>query len=227
MRKYRWLLFDADGTLFDYKKAEYGALEKTFTEFGIKFNEENLSHYKEINHLVWSEFEKGKIQPDELKIKRFELLALRLNLTLDSQKMSEKYLSNLSEFADLIEGAFETIEKLSDKYKLAIITNGLTSVQEKRFAKATIRPFFAEIFISEKMGVAKPSVEYFDMVFEKIGNPSKAETMIIGDNLNSDILGGNNYGVDTCWFNPENLEKPDSLKINYEIDKLEKLLEIL
>ncbi len=227
MKKYKWLLFDADGTLFDYNKAEYGALKKTFARFDIEFNQENIAKYKEANSSVWREFEKGNISPDNLKIKRFEILSLKLNLSFDFTEMSKKYLENLSGFTDLIDGASEVIEKLSKRYKLAIVTNGLTCVQEKRFAESSIGKYFEDYFISEKMGIAKPSGKYFDIVFNAIGNPAKPEVLIIGDNLNSDILGGVNYGVDTCWFNPDKSENARNLKINYEITNLKELLGIL
>ena len=84
---------------------------------------------------------------------------------------------------------------------------------------------FEQVFISEEMGASKPSAAYFDLAFAGIGQPDKKDVLIIGDSLTSDMKGGLDYGIDTCWFNPHN--KHSDLPVTYQIKRLDELLNIL
>ena len=120
--KYKFLLFDLDGTLFDYNKAELNALEKAFNQFGFNFTLTYLDIYREINRNIWMDYEKGKITQVKLKIKRFEILAESLNLKFNPADFSETYLQNLSEGTDLINHTKEIIEALTVNHKLYLIS---------------------------------------------------------------------------------------------------------
>ena len=225
--KYKWLLFDADGTLFDYNRAETEALEKTFKQIGQRFELRYAQVYKQINAQIWLEFEAGKISQGRLRIKRFELLLEAIELESSPEIFSQRYLKNLSDNADLIEGAEEVVRRLSDKVDLMVITNGLTDVQRSRFAKSPISDYFADIVISEEVGAAKPDKKIFDEAFRRMNFPRKAEVLIVGDSLTSDIQGGNNYGIDACWFNPAQKPCDQNVEIQYEISHLRDLLAIV
>jgi len=225
--KYKYLLFDLDGTLFDYDKAEADALESTFIHFGFCYNPEFLTEYRELNKLIWQDFENGKITQKELKTKRFAQLAESLNIKFDSSKFSDTYLLNLSKGIDLIAGAEELLKTLYGKAKLYLITNGLTLVQRPRIKNSTIGKYFKGDIISEEVGFAKPQKEIFDLAFDMMGNPAKDEVLIIGDSLSSDIAGGNNYGIDTCWFNPNSKDLESNHNPTYEIKQLMKLIELV
>lgn len=108
-----------------------------------------------------------------------------------------------------------------------LITNGLAAVQRPRFASSSIGRFFPEVVISEELGIAKPDPAIFDHAFERIGRPAKDRVLMVGDNLGSDILGGVNYGIDTCWFNPEAASNGHEVEPVYEIRFLREILEIL
>ena len=222
---YTWLLFDADDTLFDYAKAEASALQGTFEELSMAFEPEFLDIYKRYNQQVWQEFERGETTSQELRLKRFRLLFEEIHAPLDPQDFSPRYLENLSHGSSLLEGAARVLENLSGHYHLALVTNGLSDVQRPRLECSAIRPFIEKIFISEEIGVAKPEAGFFEAVFRDIGHPAKSQVLIIGDSLSSDMQGGLNYEIDTCWFNPDG--KTTELPVTYEIKALGQLLDIL
>ena len=224
---YKWLLFDADGTLFDYDTAEKLALQNTFEEVDLAFSRSYLAAYQKINSQIWQDFEQGKITQQSLRIKRFDLLFETLGLGYNAHDFSLRYLRHLSQRAELITGAKEVVTALAKKFKLAIITNGLTDVQRPRFAASALQEYFNITIISEEAGVAKPDTRIFDVAFAKMGKPNKTEVLIIGDSLTSDIQGGVNYGIDTCWFNAGSQRQTPRPKPTFEIALLAELLEIL
>lgn len=225
--KYKWLIFDADGTLFDYDRAEAHALERTFDQISYPYDPRYLVEYRHINGSLWQAFERGAITQTSLKLKRFEMLCQKLGLEFDPAELSQLYLSNLANGIFLIDGAEETVKALHAHFHLAIITNGLKDVQRPRFASSALKDYFSVVVISEEVGSAKPDNKIFDVAFQKMSDPRKEEVLMIGDSLTSDIAGGINYGIDTCWFNQDHQDRPVDLKISYEIDALHDLLPLL
>ena len=222
---YTWLLFDADDTLFDYPLAETKALNSTFEQFGQVYRSEYLRIYQVFNRQVWAEFERGEISAAELRLKRFRLFFDEIGIPIEPQDFSLAYLENLAFASDLLSGAAEVLKALAGRYHIGLVTNGLKEVQRPRLERSAIRPLIEKIFISEEIGVAKPAAGFFEAVFQEIGNPPKNQVLIIGDSLSSDIQGGINYGIDTCWFNPGG--KSSDLPISHTINSLGQLLEIL
>ncbi|MBN1955578.1 MAG: YjjG family noncanonical pyrimidine nucleotidase [Anaerolineae bacterium] len=225
--KYKWLLLDADGTLFDYDRAETKALAQTFTESGHPFQQQYVEVYRQINGQLWLDFEQGKIAQERLKVQRFEQLLEAVGATLDAGRFSEQYLKNLGGVADLFEGAEEVVRSLHGTVGLVLITNGLARVQRSRLAKSTIKQYFAAVVISEEVGASKPDGRIFDAAFEKMGHPEKGKVLIVGDSLTSDMRGGSEYGIDTCWFNPKGKAREPGITIRYEICKLQELTGIV
>jgi 2-haloacid dehalogenase len=225
--RYKWLLFDADGTLFDYNKAETFALRNTFAQINHPFEKQYLTKYREINAQIWLDFEKGKIDQDILRTRRFDLLFEAVGLHYSSPDFSRRYLANLAQATHLMDGAEEMVKSLSKKCNLAIITNGLADVQRPRFAHSSINEYIQVVIISEEVGAAKPDQKIFDIAFARMNHPAKSEVLIIGDSLTSDIRGGHNYGIDTCWFNPEGKTNGQGLTSTFEIQQLAELKEIL
>jgi YjjG family noncanonical pyrimidine nucleotidase len=222
--KYAWLLVDADGTLFDYDKAESTSLELTFKEFGFGYEPSHADTYRRINSAIWDLFEQGEISQERLRSKRFELLFEALQIEGDAEAFSTRYLRNLAEGSELMEGAEEVVTALHGRVGMMIITNGLADVQRPRFARSAIGDCFADLVISEEVGAAKPHNRIFDIAFEKMQFPKQDEVLIIGDSLSSDIEGGNNYGIDTCWFNPQREPGNEEVEPTYEITALGELL---
>lgn len=224
---YTWLLFDADGTLFAYEGAEEEALKNVFAHYHLPFNEEIAALYKQINHDMWDRLEQQTITLLQLRWQRFADLFGELGVSLDPKEFSETYLHYLGQAAELIPGTLEFLEQLHGKYKMAIITNGITDVQLSRIKIAGLDRYFPYIFTSEEIGVFKPANGFFDAVFEGIGNPPKESALVIGDSLSSDMVGGFGYGLDTCWYNPNGAEDNTGLPITYEIRELSDLFSIL
>ncbi len=225
--KYRVLLFDLDGTLFDYGRAEAAALQMTCTQSGIQYEQAYLDAYTKINSRIWKEYEQGLVSQAELKIKRFELFAETIGISLNARQFSERYLDNMSRQTQLIDGADTIISSLAELFQLVLITNGLTRVQRSRIAKSALAPFFEHIIISEDVGCSKPDSKIFDITFQQINNPLKQEVLLIGDSLTSDMTGGANYGIDTCWFNRKGQVNDIGIIPTYEIQSLPELLDIV
>lgn len=219
---YQWLLFDADGTLFDYDRAEKNALQNTFAQLGYPFEEQYLAAYRRVNQAIWQEFEQGQIDQRTLRTRRFELLFQALAIQADPHRFSPAYLANLAQEAGLLDGAEAVVKQLAGQFNLAIITNGLTEVQRPRFGRSTIITHIREIIISEEVGAAKPDPQIFEVAFAHMNHPAKSQVLIIGDSLTSDIQGGVNYGIDTCWFNPAG-QNSDHISRTYEIRCLTEL----
>jgi len=224
---YRWLLFDADGTLFDYDRAEAVALRRTFARFGQPFEPNYAVSYRRINAGLWQAYERGEISQTQLRTERFARLFQTVGLALDANAFSDHYLYHLAEATFLIEGAKEVLAALHGRVGLALITNGLADVQRPRFGRSTIGGYLSPWIISEEVGVAKPDPAIFKIAFQAMGDPLKEEVLIIGDSLTSDIQGGNNFGIATCWFNPRGKPRPAGIRVNYEIRNLQEIPDLV
>ena len=228
---YDWLLFDADGTLFDYDLAEEKALESTFHDLNLPFADDYRLAYREINRQIWIDFENRKITAEALRTRRFELLFNAIGISADPESFSPRYLVRLSQQAHLIEGAEAVVKALAGTFRLAIITNGLSDVQRPRLAHSPLQPFFDEVAISEEIGAGKPDPAYFEAVFNRIAArfapPRKDRVLVIGDSLSSDIQGGIHFGLATCWFNPSGKPARAGLQPTYEIRQLAQLIPLV
>ena len=227
MQRYQWLLFDADGTLFDFERAEAVALRRVFELMRVAFVPDYLIEYQRINQVLWRDVEKGEIKPSFVKTRRFELLLQSLNLAHRPETFSATYLDCLAECSELLEDAAEVLQTLRRKYRMAILTNGLQVVQRGRLARSVIRHHIAEIIISEEIGFSKPAKEFFEIAVARLGKPSPREVLMIGDGWNSDIVGAHQFGIDACWYNPGRLPRPTNCKLVREIVALRDLIEWL
>ncbi len=223
--KYTWLLFDADDTLFDFPRAEANALRWTLEQSNLSFRPEFFAIYSRCNQQVWQEFERGEVTALELRVKRFRLFFDEVGMAGDPEAVSPLYLRNLALGADLLPGAEEVIRALRGRFRLALVTNGLKDVQRPRLERSVLRDSFERVFISEEIGAAKPSRDYFEAVFLGIGSPPKESVLLIGDSLTSDMRGGLEYGLDACWYNPSG--KTTDLPVTYQIARLSELVSLL
>jgi 2-haloacid dehalogenase len=222
---YSWLLFDADGTLFDFDLAEKLALSSVLVDLGHALNNNAYQSYQHINKELWLAFEQGKVTQAEIKLQRFERWLESLNIQADVEKVSRDYLVYLSQQGPLLENAFGIVQVLAKKYNMLIITNGLKEVQRPRFNTSILKSYIKDIIVSGEVGAAKPDAAIFDAAFNVIGNPSKSNVLMIGDSLSADIQGGINYGLETCWYNSS--KASSSLPITHTIHDLRQLLDIL
>ncbi len=227
--RYKILLFDADGTLLDFKKAEREALSDMLREFGAACDEDVIRRYSEINDSMWKMLERGEIARGDLSRKRFELFGKEYGICQSPDLMSEKYFSALATKSFMIDGAYDVCRELRKGRRLFIITNGFKRIQDKRFAGSPLSAFFERSFISEEIGADKPARRFFEAVASAIPDFSVRDALVIGDSLSSDIAGGIDAGLDVCWYNPSGSSAPEnfSKKINYVISSLEELKKIV
>jgi 2-haloacid dehalogenase len=164
---YSTILFDADGTLFDYDQAEISALRSAFESRDLPFSAEIHEIYRKINKAKWLDFERGKITKQQLQTERFSDLFEAIGIAVtDVAGFNAGYLDFLAKSAQLIDGAEAVCRVLSADKRLAIVTNGIARSQLGRFHGSAIRPYITDIFISEIIGFQKPDVRYFDHVFQ-------------------------------------------------------------
>ncbi len=225
--KHPWLLFDIDNTLLDFTGPSPLAFAQMMEQEGHTFEPALYTIYKKGNLSVWHEFEEGKIDAIELRSKRFRLFLEATGLSGDPLKMNAGYLQGLIDHARLLKGAKELLEKVSKNHRMAIITNGLKEVQRPRIAKVGIGQYFDKIIVSDEIGSAKPHADFFHYTFQQIGHPPKSEVLVIGDSLNSDIKGGQNYGLTTCWYNPNNLKNNTEVQPTHSIQALSEVLDLI
>ena len=201
--RYKYILLDADDTLFDFKASEQASIIKTAEEFGFTVTIDDVALYSKINKSVWEAFEEGRYSREELQTLRFQKWFESINLAVDNSLFNISYKENLADSSILIKGALEFVKQLSKFSTLYIVTNGLSVTQRKRFANSPIAEYIKKIYISEEIGYAKPDKRYFDYIFKDLGICDKSQVLIFGDSLTSDMQGGKKAGITTCRYNPE------------------------
>lgn len=220
------VFLDVDDTLFDFQSAERAAITRTLSFFGIEPDDNTVSLYREINHECWNALERREMERDQVLTERFSRLFSILGIDRDPVAVQSYYEEALSGEFSFVTGASELINTLHGVYRLYITSNGTARVQDGRIALSGIGHLFDGIYISERVGYHKPSREFFDRIFDEIGG-ERGETVIVGDSLSSDILGGINAGIHTCLFNPHGRKYSSDIKAEYEIRTLSELPELL
>ena len=226
----KFLLLDLDDTILDFHKAERLAIAKTFSDFGVEPTETVLHRYHLINRTCWERLETGEWTREQVLVNRFSLLFDEVGVEADATACARAYEKNLSIGHYFLPGALEAVQTLSRKYRLFLVSNGTASVQKGRMTSANLYPYFEKVFVSQEVGHNKPAREYFEKVFDQIPGFDPKKAIIVGDSLTSDILGGINAGIATCWVNPSHLPKRADIPADYEIEgiyQLEALLESL
>lgn len=224
---YCTILFDADNTLLDFSRSEHEALCDCLRARGLPCDRHITDGYAAINDRHWKLLEQGVTTRDRLRVARFEDFCREYGFDCDPTQLANDYFDTLCTKSYLIDGALELCERLKDHCRMYIITNGNAKVQHDRFDGTPLAPLFEAVFISEDMGCAKPSRDYFDAVIAAIPNFDPADTLVVGDSLSSDIQGGINAGLDTCWYNPHGKSAPADMKINYVVRSLDEILPII
>ena len=222
--------FDLDDTLLDFRAAESTALRKAFQTLNIPCGDAVLQRYRTLNEQQWRLLEQGKLTMPQVLVRRFELLFEELGICRNTEETCEAYERCLAEGHSFIPGAPEVLEQLAFRYDLYLATNGTAQVQRSRLNSAGIRHWFQEIFISEEVGADKPSSAFFTRCFAAVSGFDPASAIMVGDSLTSDIRGGQNAGIHTCWFNfRRRPARPDILPDHtvYDLRELPALLERL
>ena len=223
------ILWDVDATLLDFKKAEYVAIKKCFEIFDLgDCTDEMIARYSLINRKYWEMLERKEITKPEVLVNRFiEFFATENIQTNCAEAFNKEYQLELGETICFCDNSYELVENLKGRVKQYAVTNGTKVAQDRKLSKSGLIDIFDGVFISEVIGYEKPAIEFFEHVWEQIGHYEKDEILIVGDSLTSDIRGGNNADIVCCWYNPKGVKNDTSLRIDYEIDNLQKIAEIL
>lgn len=223
------ILWDIDGTLLDFLAAEKAAIRACFSKFGLgECTDEMLGRYSKINRSYWEKLERGEMSKAEILVNRFrDFFALEGIDTHCEEEFNSDYQLALGDTICFRDNGYELVKKLQGSYLQYVVTNGTFVAQEKKLKKSGIGELMKDAFISDHIGYEKPSIEFFEHVFEKIGHYEKNEILIVGDSLTSDMKGGNNAGILCCWYNPNHMENTMDISVDYEIDHLWQLEEIL
>jgi len=247
---YELILLDADGTLLDYDRAERHAIETTFRDFGLGFSDQILARYRAVNDALWKELERGNTTSAELRVERFRRLLAEICEAAqesgsaqasaqtpapgiapvpaaapapDAATLSRCYLRHLAEGSYVIDGAEDICRYMAQRYTLAILTNGIAEVQRSRLSKSVLRDIIPHVIISEEVGLSKPDPRIFEYAMDMLGHPRRETVLMVGDSLSSDIRGGVNAGIHTCWYNPDGATCREDLAPTYEIRALHEL----
>lgn len=230
--KYKYLLWDVDGTLLDFPYSQRIAIQKCLEGIGVTATEEMITRYSEINDSWWKRLELGEVTKEQLLPGRFTELFDEFGIQCgDIEAFRRQYQENLGNVYKYLDHSLDICKKLQGEYYQYVVTNGVTCTQENKLKLAGFTDIMEQLFISEQIGAPKPQKAFFDYCFNRIAERhedfQKSQVLIIGDSLSSDIKGGINAGIDTCWYNPKGESNTEGMNITYEIQELNQLLKIL
>ena len=230
MKRYRFLLFDADKTLLDFDTDMLHAFQATYEAcFGSQrpYSPALLEQYEACNDRWWKKLERGECTKPQLFAGRFQDFLQETGLIGQPEEINRLYFENLAQGGALLPGALELVRDLSGAYQLYIVTNGNAASQRTRLEHSGLLPYVGDVFVSEDAGAAKPDKRYFDYVFSRIPGFEKEEALLIGDSLTSDMRGAQNGGIDGLWYCPLGGEVPEDLSIPYRAESFEAIRELL
>ena len=229
MSKYKYLLWDIDGTVLNFEEAEKAAIRTLFDKFNLgKCSDEMLSHYTKINKKYWKLLECGKMEKERILVERFEEFFAKEGIRTDEAKeFNKEYQLALGDTIVFNDNALEIIKTQKNSCKIIIVTNGTAIAQKKKLERSGLDKVADNIFISELVGFEKPNIHFFKKVITEAGIEDVSQAVIIGDSLTSDIQGGVNAGIDTCWYNPKEEVNDTNLIPTYTIKNLHELEEII
>ncbi len=225
--KYNLFLFDLDDTLLDFKASEKLSFERSLSSLSIDSDESLFLSYQAENRKLWTLFEQGKTTKDELKVERFRRTFALHRIEIDPYIASKRYLDALPETVVLIDHAVELLDWLKAHGEIGIITNGIHHTQTQRIKNSPLCSYISFVSVSEECGFAKPDVRFFEYSSKMAKTFSKEKSIVIGDRWEADILGAHQFGVDSCWYNPEGKKRPGEISPSYEIRHLSEFKKIL
>ena len=221
--RYDWILFDADETLYSFNS--FHGLKAMLAPYGIDFNQEDYAAFQAINQPLWVAYQNNEITAEDIQKRRFAKLSEQIGV--EPLMLNQMLMSEMALVSKPLEGVEAMLEALYGKVKMGIITNGFTGVQQRRLENTKTEKYFDIVVVSEQIGVAKPDRQVFEYAFSLMDCEDKTRILMVGDTLTSDVLGGNNAGIDTCWFNHANKPNDTTIRPTYEIHQIGELLPII
>ena len=231
MKKYTHLFFDLDHTLWDYDINTREANEElyklfNFSKWSFFTFDDFLSMFHEVNNYLWDKFNHGRIEKMELRNIRFKMILEKLGVNEDDipEGIDEKYLEIAPIKPNVMPFTHEILDYLKPNYHLHIISNGFDDVQHAKLKASKIHHYFDKIVTSDSSGYRKPQKGIFDYAMSEV-NATIQNSLMIGDNIETDIIGAQNAVMDQVYFNPERIKH--DLKVTFEIDSLKQIRNIL
>ena len=222
------ILWDVDGTLLDFNAAESAALRTLFAEFGLgECTDAMLARYHEINIGFWQRLERNETTRSRILVERFEQFFGEYGFnTAISAEFNDRYQPALGDTIVYRDDSLNIVKALKGKVKQYVVSNGTIAAQTKKLDRSKLGEQMDGIFLSEELGVEKPSIAFFDKVLSAIHAEDRSTIMIVGDSLTSDIQGGMNAGIRTCWYDPDGKPVPDGYYVDRIISDLHELIDI-
>lgn len=229
MAYYTCILLDVDNTLLDFDAAERQALTEMLARYDLPHDEHACEVYHTVNRQLWDSLAKGEISKGKLFRIRFSryMQAMGLPDNGKSAEMNDVYEDLLATHAEVLPGAIPALVELSEVATLAIVSNGAAKVQQSRIEAAGLDRYMDGIYISEKVGAAKPSAKLYDHVLKDLGLTNRSRVLMVGDDLLADVQGGINAGLDTCWVNFTGAGNETGISPKHEIHSYEELYRIV
>lgn len=217
------IIFDADETLFSFDA--FHGLQQVLAACGAEFSAADYAEYQALNKPLWVDYQEGKITAAQLQVQRFIPLAERLNVR--PEQLNDNFLLAMADICRPLPGAEQLLDSLKGKVRLAILTNGFTRLQQLRLERTGFSDYFDVLVISEQLGIAKPDRAVFDYTLQQLGNPPADRVLMVGDTPESDILGGINAGLKTCWLDHGTRTLPATLQPDWQVKDLAALQALL
>ena len=221
------ILLDLDNTIIDFNECARHSIMGIFKKLGFVYTEKVFDTFITENVKIWKRLEMGEIDKPFLRANRWNIILAKLGIDYDGTIIEEMFENGVAEGAYPVEYACELLDYLYAKYDIYVVSNGFRFVQESRVKIGGYDKYFKELFLSEDIGIQKPDVKFFEYCYRNIGSPPKDSLILIGDSLSADIKGGNNFGIDTIWFNKNNESQSDTIKPTYTVTRLKEIEKIL
>lgn len=223
----KYIIFDLDDTLLDFQKGEVEGVKKILKTNGVADIHQGFSTYQTINQKVWQQIESGVPRQPLLDTRFSKTLAL-FDIDANGVKLEAEYREMLNHNFYTLPGAAALLDSLKQNdFILFVGTNGVKKTQFDRLEGSGLLKYFDDYFISEDIGFSKPSTEFFSPIFKKYQQLTRENTFMIGDRLQSDILGANRVGLRSIWYNPNEMDNTFDYQPTYTANSYDQIKQIL
>lgn len=224
---YRAVFFDIDDTLLNFGQSGKRALQQTFTDYALPWDEQAQAVFTELNNGLWQQQKQGLMKVHEVINSRFGLFFEAMNWQdLDAAAVTLSHQHNLSEQSVLEHGALELVQQVSANHQIYAASNSMLALQTKRLKQAQLLPYFNDLYISSDIGYEKPDSRFFETCLQRSGLQAN-EVLFVGDSIEADMVGALGCGMDMCWYNPKQQHLSVDLEPTYHISALAQLVQHL
>lgn len=228
MSQFTTILWDVDDTLLDFLYSQRYAVTKCFRSIGREITEEQIQRYSKINDDYWKRLELGEVTKEQLFTGRFVTLFHEYGIeNIDVEAFAKEYQEALGSVFSYLDDSLDICRALQGRVHQYVVTNGDTATQRNKLELSGLAAIMDDLFISEQVGAPKPNRAFFDHVLARIEEKDKARILIVGDSVSSDIKGGVQAGIATCWYRTDGTENQSVYRPDYEISDLHTVFDIL